>query len=555
MLILAIHVWNRRALPGGFYFSLLMVSAALWAFTSGMESSVIDISIKIFFSKLSYLGIATIAPLWLLFTLDYSNNKKLLESKWIMLIWIIPIIIIFLTFTNEFHNLIWTSITPVSNVPGDFLIYGHGIAVYINITYSYALMFFGSFILLQVILRSYEKYHAHAITLLLGALIPLIANALYMTIDPIKGLDITPFAFAITGSLYTWGIFRQNIFDLVPLARDVLIDEMAGGILLFDKKVNLVDINPAARKMLGLSDTVSKIDIQMILSKWPEFNTCIDNRLTLNSEAMIKVMDKTVWLDIYVTDIKDEQGRIQGHLVTFWDITVQKKIEEELTRVNTSLKQEIEERRKVEIKLESSLKEKELLLKEIHHRVKNNLTIISSILSLQTMSMKDKEVSLTLTDCQNRVKSMALIHEKLYRSSDLSHVDFKEYVQSLLMSLSRSYIKSPGISIEYDIDGISLDIDSAIPCGLIINELVSNSLKHAFKDGNPGIIKVSMKRSNGTYELIVSDNGSGLPEWVDYKNTASLGLQLVVTLTEQLKGKIELYKDKGTAFKISFKEF
>ena len=220
------------------------------------------------------------------------------------------------------------------------------------------------------------------------------------------------------------------------------------------------------------------------------------------------------------------------------------------------------QRRQAEEHIKESLAEKEVLLKEIHHRVKNNLQIISSLLNLQSGYVEDDSTLQMFRESQNRVRSMALIHEKLYRSGDLARVDFAEYIRDLANYLFRIYSSSSmGINLKIKIDDVLLDIDRAISCGLIVNELVSNSLKHAFKWDAPGDnrgyprgeISVELySESDEKLALMVSDNGSGFPEEVDFQETESLGLQLVNTLADQIDGEIELDRSHGTAFKIIF---
>jgi PAS domain S-box-containing protein len=224
----------------------------------------------------------------------------------------------------------------------------------------------------------------------------------------------------------------------------------------------------------------------------------------------------------------------------------------ELASAVTALQAEIAERKRVEQQMLSSLQEKEVLLKEIHHRVKNNLQIISSLLSLQSEKISGKDPAMTFRESQDRIRSMALIHEKLYQARDISHVDFAEYVRSLTAYLWRSYVTGPGIELVVDIEDISLDIDKAIPCGLIINELVSNSFKYAFRDGRQGKVRITLSRCGKGNTLVVSDTGAGLPPGVDFRDTPSLGLQLVNTLVSQLEGTIELTGDSGTTFTITF---
>ena len=218
---------------------------------------------------------------------------------------------------------------------------------------------------------------------------------------------------------------------------------------------------------------------------------------------------------------------------------------------------ELAERKRAQEQLKASLKEKEVLLKEIHHRVKNNLQIISSLLKLQSTYIKDSQIQGLFKDSQNRIRSMALIHEKLYKSKDLSKIDFAEYIRDLTVNLLRSYnAKTQNVQLKTTVNDIKLNIDTAIPCGLIINELISNSLKHAFTSASiDSELNISIYSNNDdTFTLIVSDNGVGLPPDLDFQNTDSLGLELVCTLTEQLEGTIELEGGGGTTFKITFTE-
>ena len=222
---------------------------------------------------------------------------------------------------------------------------------------------------------------------------------------------------------------------------------------------------------------------------------------------------------------------------------------------------DITERKRAEKQIKTALKEKEVLLQEIHHRVKNNLQVVSSLLDLQLDYIEDKQALKMFQDSQNRIKSMALVHEKLYQSRDLVKIDFADYIRDLTAYLFGSYKVNPdAITLKINVEDVSLNIDMAIPCGLIINELVSNSLKHAFppeEDGpasQEGEIRIGLYADGDKLILIVSDNGVGLPKDLDFRNTESLGLQLVDIFTDQLEGTIELDRSGGTAFKITFAE-
>jgi PAS domain S-box-containing protein len=239
------------------------------------------------------------------------------------------------------------------------------------------------------------------------------------------------------------------------------------------------------------------------------------------------------WANTILTALRDADGRLCGFSTVIRDVT---------------------ERRRAEQQINASLNEKEILLKELHHRVKNNLQVICSLLNLQSRSIGDRRALELFAATQARVKSMALLHDLLYRSKDLGTIDFADYIRSLTVNLFRSYAPDPEtVTLKLDLDPVSLGLDAALPCGLIINELISNALKHAFPAGQPGEIRVTLSAHSGsTYELTISDNGKGLPAESDLAAGASSGLQLVATLIDQLGGALEVQRNGGTQFRLRF---
>jgi PAS domain S-box-containing protein len=247
------------------------------------------------------------------------------------------------------------------------------------------------------------------------------------------------------------------------------------------------------------------------------------------------------------------------------DITQRKETERQLEHYSRNLETQVIERTsKLEEEvsksllqqqaLTNSLAEKELLIKEVHHRVKNNMQVISSLLSIQAEGVDDEVYSSLLKESQQRIKSMTLIHETLYQSKDLLNIDFQDYIELLTNSLSRSYVV-PGVSVFVDVnvENVVLDLGTAVPCGLIINELVSNSLKHAFHDKEEtGIIDIDFVTTDCSFDLRISDNGSGLPPDFDLGQNTSMGLEIVTILTDQLEGSLSAHNDDGAVFQISF---
>ena len=215
---------------------------------------------------------------------------------------------------------------------------------------------------------------------------------------------------------------------------------------------------------------------------------------------------------------------------------------------------DISKHKRSEDQMRSSLVEKEVLIREIHHRVKNNLQIISSLLHIQSSKITSEEMVSMFTNCQNRVKSIALIHEKLYQTNSFTRVDFGSYTKNLVYYLFRMFdVKSDKVTLKLNVENVFLPMDTAIPCGLIINELVTNSLKHAFSDERRGEIVIeTVYHSNNKFTLTIKDNGKGIPEDVDYYNSRTVGFNLINSLVRQLGGNLVINRSEGTEFKITF---
>ena len=264
--------------------------------------------------------------------------------------------------------------------------------------------------------------------------------------------------------------------------------------------------------------------------------SCIEGPMdTLGIEFRMRAKDGS-WRWIYSRGkviARDESGRALRMVGTHMDITERKRIEEALKK---------------------SLEEKEILLREVHHRVKNNLSIISSLLSLQSSMIRTPEQALTaFRNSRERIQAMSLVHEELYRSRDYTRVDMGEYVGRLLGQLDFAYGQDTNIDLIRQIENVELDVSTSIPCGLILNELITNAYKYAFPEGRRGTIQISLRLvQEGFAELEVTDDGVGIPAGMDLENSDSLGLTLVRLLVEQLGGTLRVSSDAGTSFSIRF---
>ncbi len=346
-----------------------------------------------------------------------------------------------------------------------------------------------------------------------------------------------------------------NPLNIIAIARDVsqlkeveleleknrvflekIIDSMRDGFSVLTKEGEHVMVNPALCQMTGYS-------AEDILGQgpphpyWGDSNDCIKilNEVMQGNmrdyELLFKKKDGSLFpVIVSPSSFKSPEGE-RFYFATVKDISSLKQIEEDLKK---------------------SLQEKEVLMQEIHHRVKNNLQIISSLLSLQSDYIQNKNDLAIFKDSQCRAKSMALIHEKLYQSGLLKSLNIKDYILALVSELIDTHaVEGKIITLDMDVDDILMDVDTAIPLGLILNEIITNSLKHAFVE-KEGTIKVHLKSSDEEIQLEVADNGVGMGEDIDWRNTESLGLQLVNSLTKQLEAEIELDTTSGTCFKLFF---
>jgi PAS domain S-box-containing protein len=316
-----------------------------------------------------------------------------------------------------------------------------------------------------------------------------------------------------------------------------LFETASDGIVLLEKREGkITHANPAAEKMLGytskesIGNSLQDIGVSLDMG---DFQTTTQH---LNQSGIIN------YTDVPVTTKSGQHIDTDIYLVD----------RARLVQCNI---RDITERKQAEERIHASLREKEILLKEVHHRVKNNMQVIIGILDLQASSSGNPELTGMLNESQSRIRSMALVHEKLYGSKDFARIDMAGYLRTLSQDLFQSHKINPGrIDLIIQTDGVHVDINKAIPCGLILNELISNALKHAFPGDRQGELQIIIREEKNTeMEIVVRDNGLGLPDNVDIHQPRTVGLHLVNGLVKnQLKGQMEVRRDNGTEFRIKF---
>ncbi len=332
------------------------------------------------------------------------------------------------------------------------------------------------------------------------------------------------------------GIFRLEFKK--PVALTLAADEQVS---LISENVFIAECNHVFAKMYEeVPENILGKNLNELKYKNPEGNSRIL---------------KFIMNDYRVIDDEVSEYSAEGHVKNFV-VNVSGVIEEGYLTSVWGVQHDVSEKKKAEEALKRSLKEKEILLKEIHHRVKNNLQIVTSLLKLQSGYVKDEKIKQLFKESQNRVQSMSLIHQKLYQTKDIANINFKEYLVTLSTHLQHSFgILEDRVKIITDVRNMVMSIDNAIPAGLIINELVSNALKHAFPGNKKGAININAAYDEykESYWIVVRDNGVGISKDIDFESVASFGLKLVSTLVKQLDGEMEIVTAGGSEFRITFK--
>ncbi len=359
------------------------------------------------------------------------------------------------------------------------------------------------------------------------------------------------------------------------------ISSSGDSIIFLDDEGNILYMNKTALRQMGVSGMDDAIHI-----KFADFWKGIE-KAAADMAVKLAVMGmggafqgsikgpasvESTWWEVTITPIAGESDKVERLMVVSRDITDQKKMEQLMDEMRKSMEQldrnaareldEEEKRHGAEkerllqalAKAETLVREKETLFTEIHHRVKNNMQAVSCLINLQSSRIGDPEIAGMLRGCSERICSMSKVHEKLSTSDNPAHIDFHEYIEELAAELLHSSGKKGQVSIRTDVDRIFLGIREAVPCGLMITEIVGNAMKYAFPEGREGVITISLKRSRrGVNTLTVRDNGIGLPVGVNFETATTLGMELVSELTKQIKGSVSVVSDGGTAYTIRFK--
>ena len=340
-LLVALACWRRRGAPGAQAFALLMLAVAWWAALRALEGAAQTYEAKLTFGKLSYLGIASVAPLWLMAAASYCGLDRWLARRRLMLLWIIPIITMMLALTSDWHRWLWSNVAPASAAMNGNLFYERGWWWYCALVFNYSALVVGSVMLVRQALQMGHGVRRQAALLITAVAIPWVANILNLLyIQPFRGFDLTPFALAISGVIMAWGVFRFQLFDLTPLVHSAIIDDLRDAMLVIDDQRRILDMNRAALRLVGIDKAPLGQNVDLALAAWSkQFERYRDVYEVEEEIVLPQAEGEARIVELQITPLRDRRGKISGKIVTTHDVTDRRRAEAQLRQLQRAVEQ------------------------------------------------------------------------------------------------------------------------------------------------------------------------------------------------------------------------
>lgn len=519
-IVIALYVQKYPETPASRPFVYMMWVGAGWIAIYSLSIITIWYPLRLFLSMAMYIPSRLMAPAILYLALEYSGKERWINTKNVLLILLIPIISIIASMTSPWHNLFRYNFNLDTSGPIPILFYTPGPLFTLSTIYN-AIVILGSLLIMFFSLRDRALKPQSTLLLIIGILIPLIVEILFtMNITPIRGYNFAASTIVFTGAAYLIALMKYRFLGFVPIARSTVLEHISDFVIVFDNQSQIVDCNPAALLLIGLNPkNYVGIPNDFLPEQWKHFfNTQAnlgpgqrDVELIMNSERRI--------FDLAVKHIEDSRSRILGTLFLLHDITGLRASEQRIQQL---------------------LEEKNLLLREVHHRIKNNMSVIASLLSLQSDTVQEASAKTALREARNRVQSMSILYDKLYRSDGANEMPVDEYLHPLIDKLIDMFPVAPYIMVVRELEPIILNARLLFSLGIIVNELLTNAFKYAFEPGESGTVRITAAAQGTLVTVKVIDSGGRFPVDPGNPPTVGFGLQVVQLMAKQIKANFEI---------------
>lgn len=529
---IALYAKRYPEAPASRSFVVMMWLGVAWTLIYALSIVTVWYPLRVFLSMAMYVPTRLITPVILWLAVEYTGHERWLTRRNIGLVMAIPAAAILASLTSPWHTLFRYNFKLDTAGPLPILHYDGGIVYNISIAYGPLLVFF-ALGLFFFSLRDKALRPKTTMLLFLGILVPIIVEVLFaLGITPIKGYNFAPSTILCTGSAYLLALMRYRLFSFAPIARSTVFENILDSVVVFDTQAQVVDCNAAALELLGMdAKSVLGASVDLLPKSWQRFFEAGAQEGEGRREVTLETRTGPRVYDASVKRIYDARRRYVGLLFLLHEIT---------------------ELRSSELRVTQLLAEKELLLREVHHRIKNNMSVIASILSLQMENLRDAAARSALADARSRVHSMMVLYERLYRSDGATDLTVDGYLGPLIDKIVATFGNASQVTVRKDMGNFKLGARLLFALGIIVNELITNAMKHAFGPQGRGTISISARASGETGTIRVEDDGGRFPEDVEAALAEGFGLQVVQLMSKQIDAELTVEREPNTRFTIVF---
>ena len=569
----AIYVLRLKSEPWSLSYSLVMMIAGIWSAGYAFEVFSVEIKYKIIATYIQYIGVVGVPAMWLIFISQYLGRDKWVRPLNVILLWVLPLITLLLAWTSAYNKLVLHNFRIVLINSFAVLLVDHGPVFWLYVVYSYLILIIMTVIMVMAFLRSYQTYRDQMWVLIVAVVVPWIGNALYnFGLSP--NFDLTSMGFTLGGLLIVWSILRYRFLNLVPVARETVVEKMADGMIVLNLQSRIVDLNPAAQKILGcaVNDAIGA-EIEKYLPDHPEIVRLLAGELEAHSE-MIITDDELLFFDLHISTLKGKRGEKSGRLIILTDITERKQAEAEREKMLKEIQKANESLKKMD-------RTKDEFLSIVTHDLKTPLTVIIGYTGVILSGMGGGEITPQQRGMLESIKRQANSQQEMIDTIlDYTRMEFgrifvnpekfslKEMAGDLAEAEKMEAAKKQiSITVNLPAEDVEVKADKRM-MGRVINNLIGNALKYT---DNGGTINVSLERHDNLVKLVFADTGIGIAlEHLDKifqkffivdtagareRRSLGLGLTIVKSFIEAHNGRIWAESEglgRGSRFNVEF---